>query len=104
VAINEEHLDDIAFALAVTFTYKGRFFSLNVQEDEERVFALIPAPEGRPVNVEEDALTGVLEPSEIAAAKIHWDEDFPEDDIAEAMDAIVGYMVERGILNFEKVN
>jgi len=98
MAFREEHLSGIFFSFTVGFTYKGRTFSFMLTEqDKDARFGFTEVKNAQPRV--EDILWGTLQPSETAAAKIFWDGAIPSDLIlCEAMDTIVGYMVERGHL------
>lgn len=102
MAINEEHLTNVMYAFSVMFTYKEHYFSLQLTDDELPAFIFVEVEEGR-APAQEDLIHGTLEPSQVATAKICWDGDIPSDPLArEAMDVIVGYMVERKILPLAK--
>lgn len=98
MAYREEHLSGIMISFTVGFTYKGRSFSFMLTEqDGDARFAFTEVNNRMPRI--EDILWGTLEPSGVAAAKIFWDKEMPSDIIVrEAMDTIVGYMVERKYL------
>ena len=103
MAFREEHLSNIGFSVNVGFTYKGRQFAVSFIEDAEELarFLFSDAQEYPPR--QEDVLQGTLEPSDTMAARIVWDGEIPSDIIiVEAMDTIVGYMVERKHLTVRK--
>lgn len=104
MAINEEHLSIVVMSMAVMFSYKGRHFNLQVTEDNKREFVFTEVQKDK-TPTPDDMLTGALETSEIATAKIFWDGDVPSDPLVrEAMDVITGYLVERNLLAVSKGN
>jgi len=87
---------------SVAFIYKGRHFSLSLKEAGSPIFCLLEVRKGEmpdPSNM----LSGMLKHSKIATAKIHWDGAFPKDPlVAEAMDVITGYLVERNFISLSE--
>jgi len=101
MAINEEHLSDLEYVTGINFKYKGQQFSLQIAENiVDPPFTISHVDESRMPTMQ-DLLTGKLQESRTKSAMILWNGEIPKDRLTcEAMDTIIGFLVEQGTLKF----